>query len=155
MRLRKNNYLKYFKVIRRYIMAKYNVTPAELDVLLYIYSESYFTVKTFMKISKTLKWDSDRLFKLIRAGWVEKFRNASPGRPARYQITMKGSRLVTELYNILEGDKEIRQNKRANPMYSGEQNSDRFYIKLLEDMVEDTKRLKELAIQQQQRLPHE
>jgi len=137
------------------MLAKYNLSQADLDVLLYIYSESYFTRKTFFIINKVLKWEDDKLSRMMKDGWIEKFRNSSPGKPARYQISIKGSRLVTDLYNILDGDREISQKARFNPLYSSKQDIDKNYIKMLEEMIEDTKRLKALATQQQLRPPHE
>jgi hypothetical protein len=38
-----NDYLKYWRVIRYYIKNKYGLTQADLDILLFLYSEQYFT----------------------------------------------------------------------------------------------------------------
>ena len=37
-----NDYLKYWRVIRYFIKAKYGLSQAELDVILFLKSEGYF-----------------------------------------------------------------------------------------------------------------
>lgn len=36
-----SDYLKYWKVIRYFIKAKYKISTGELDMLLFLYSEKY------------------------------------------------------------------------------------------------------------------
>ena len=41
-KIKKNDYLKYWRVIRYFVKAKYGLSTADLEVLLFLYSEKYF-----------------------------------------------------------------------------------------------------------------
>ena len=41
------DYLKYWRVIRYYVKAKYSISTGELDMLLFLYSEDYFSKPTW------------------------------------------------------------------------------------------------------------
>ena len=40
-----NDYLKYWRVIRYFIKAKYGLSQAELDVILFLKSEGYYDTR--------------------------------------------------------------------------------------------------------------
>ena len=44
------DYLKYWRVIRYYVKAKYNISTGELDMLLFLYSEDYFSKDKFKEL---------------------------------------------------------------------------------------------------------
>lgn len=52
MTSKKSNYLKYWKLIKRYVKLRYNLTEPKLDMLLFLYSESYFTLKKIKEFNK-------------------------------------------------------------------------------------------------------
>ena len=41
------DYLKYWRVVRYFIKAKYGLSQADLDILLFLYSEKYFSKDKF------------------------------------------------------------------------------------------------------------
>ena len=43
----KSDYLKYWRVIRYFVKAKYGLSTVELDMLLFLYSEDIFSRKRF------------------------------------------------------------------------------------------------------------
>ena len=47
-----DDYLKYWKVIRYFVKAKYNITQAELDMLLFPRTEKYFSKDRFKDYDK-------------------------------------------------------------------------------------------------------
>ena len=61
-----HNYLKYWRIIRYWVKAKYNLTTPDIEMILFLYSEDYFaanpvtgllffcTVKTIL-IKQSLK----------------------------------------------------------------------------------------------------
>ena len=59
-----NDYLKYWRVIRQYIKIKYNLTQSDLDILLFLKSESYFSKDKFEEFNEILSWDKQRFEKL-------------------------------------------------------------------------------------------
>ena len=63
MRLPPNDYLKYWRVIRYFIKAKYKINTGELDVLLFLYSEKYFSKDKFNEFDELISWDVNRFNK--------------------------------------------------------------------------------------------
>ena len=58
-----SNYLKYWRVRRYFIKAKYKLTQAELDVLLFLHDEKYFSKEKFEEFNNLLSWDVNRFDK--------------------------------------------------------------------------------------------
>lgn len=111
---RKHDYLKYWRTIYHYTKVKYNLTSSDLDMIIFLYSEPYFTMKTFLAFDRSLKLNRIRLKKLVENGWVDIFKKTKGPRAARYQISRKGSVLVSALYKQLEGGFIQEQN---SPLY--------------------------------------
>ncbi|QDP56110.1 MAG: hypothetical protein GOVbin3205_53 [Prokaryotic dsDNA virus sp.] len=112
-----SNYLKYWRVIRYFIKAKYGLTQADLDVLLFLYSEKYFSKDRFEEFDELLSWDVNRFDKLLRDKWIEVFRKASKNKRGIYQLSYKTVRIISGIYDKLEG-KEIPTSTSFNPMFA-------------------------------------
>ncbi len=138
-------------------MAKHDISLPDLEMLLYLYSELYFTIKDFDRIDKLMSWDSSRFSRLKKTGWIELWRAANGNKPARYQLSLKATRIVGDFYRMLDGDKIYSSHRNTNPIFDRAncQNNDRYYRAMFDEMNEDTRRLKQKAILQQQHQPHE
>ena len=117
MSIRNHDYLKYWRVIRYFIKAKYNLTQADLDILFFLYSESYFSKVKFEEFDELLSWNINRFDNLLRDGWIEVFRKRSGKTKALYQLSYKAVRLISSTYKKLEGE-EIPTSQSANPMFA-------------------------------------
>ena len=53
----KNNYMKYYRVIRYFIKKKYNLTQADLEMLYFLHDEEYFSKVIFKKYNDIMTWD--------------------------------------------------------------------------------------------------
>lgn len=113
----KSDYLKYWRVIRYYVKARYGLSQADLDVLLFLYSEKYFGKDKFEEFDNLLSWDEDRFATLLRDGWISVFRKREGNKKTLYQISYKATRLVQSIYKKLEGE-EISMNEDSNPMFA-------------------------------------
>jgi hypothetical protein len=69
-----DDYLKYWRVIRQYIKARYELSQADLDMLLFLYSEGYFGKDKFREFAQLVSWDVNRFDRLLTQGWIENFR---------------------------------------------------------------------------------
>ena len=67
---RERDYLKYWRVIRYFVMRKYKLNTQELDMLLFLYSEEYFNVDKFKEFNKLLGWNKNRFNKLRKEGYM-------------------------------------------------------------------------------------
>ena len=111
-----NDYLKFWRVIRYYMKAKHNLSQADLDIILFLYSEGYFGEEKFKEFSELVSWDVNRFKSLHRDGWIETFRRRGTNGRALYQLSYKATRVVLDIYRKLNGE-EIPTSMSANPMF--------------------------------------
>lgn len=114
MKKRANDYLKYWRVIRKYYQMKYELSPAEIDTLLFLYSEEYFSKAKFDEFDRLLSWSRDRFGTLRKKGFIEVFRRGGQTRRAIYQLSMKATRMVTDIYNKLDGQRIAKSTSPFN-----------------------------------------
>lgn len=121
------DYLKYWRVIRYYVKKKYNISQAELEMLLFLRSEKYFSKDNFDEFDELLSWDKNRFEKLRKEGWIDSFRKKEGKRRAIYQLSYKAQRMITSLYKKLEGE-ELPESKSSNPLFlEGANYTDKVY----------------------------
>jgi len=142
MKLKTNDYLKFWRVIRYFYKAKYGLNQADLDMILFLYSESYFSKDKFIQFDELLSWDENRFDRLLRDGWIVVFRKRMGIRKALYELSYKGTRMVTEIYKKLNGD-EIPTSSSYNPMFQKNVSyTDKVYRNMITDMNATIKQLK-------------
>jgi len=110
------DYLKYFKVVRTYFRYKYDLSLAELDMMLFLFSEKRFNKRKFEEYRIVIGWHHQMLKNLIKKGYVEEFRKGGGKYETLYQMSFKGKSVIRNFYNTLEG-KEIPTSVEANPIF--------------------------------------
>jgi hypothetical protein len=149
MKSRNNDYLKYWKVIRQFIKTKYGIGQADLDMLLFLYSEGYFKKTDFLKFNNILSWDAGRFERMRQQGWISVFRKGVGRTRSIYELSYKGTRMIDSMYKKLNGE-EIPSSLNGNPMfYKNVKYTDKVYRNMIIEMNKETKRLK----QQQRQSP--
>lgn len=139
---RNHDYLKYWRVIRYFIKAKYNLTQADLDILFFLYSESYFSKDRFDEFDELLSWNVNRFDNLLRDGWIEVFRKRSGKTKGLYQLSYKAVRLISSTYKKLQGE-EIPTSQSTNPIYAKNVSySDKVYKNFITEMNKELKQKK-------------
>ena len=139
----KSDYLKYWRVIRQFIKSKYGLTQADLDMLLFLYTEDYFSKDKFQEFNELLSWDVTRFDRLRRDKWIEVFRKHMGKRKALYTLSYKTKRMIDSLYKKLNGE-EIPTSPSKNPMFKRNvKYSDKVYRNFIKEM--------NASIRQQQR----
>jgi hypothetical protein len=141
------NYMKYWRVVRRYALQKYELAQEDLDILFYIHDEKYFSNYQFEKYERLFSWSLTRLKRLTERGWINKLGSGNKyGMRDVYEVTMKTQRVVTSLYKILNGDGFPTGTCRMNR--SRRRYMDRRYRKFIGDMVDEIKetRLKQAEL---------
>lgn len=142
-----NDYLKYWRVIRQYIKIKYNLTQSDLDILLFLKSETYFSKDKFLEFDEILSWDKQRFEKLRQQGWIEVFRKRVGKHKALYQLSFKSKRMLNSIYKKLNGE-EIPTSPSQNKMFAKNVSySDKVYRNMIIEMNR--------SIKQQRHLSHE
>ena len=141
MELQRKNYMKYWRVVRRYALCKYNLTQEDLDVLFYIHDEVYFSAYKFGKLQRLLQWDYSRLNRLSKDGWLVKLTPGNKyGKKDVYEITIKTSRVVCYLYDILNGTGFPSPTKRMTK--KSKLTMDRNYRIFIGNLVDEIKQKK-------------
>jgi len=110
------DYLKYWRVVRYYIKAKYGLNTADLEMLIFLYSESYFDKDKFQEFNELLYWDVKRFDRLLRDGWIEVFRKREGNKKGLYKLSYKTNRIIKDVYKKLNGE-EIPMSDKRNPMF--------------------------------------
>lgn len=128
------DYLKYWRVIRYFVKAKYKLSQADLDVLLFLYSEKYFAKADFDNYNELLSWDKHRFDNLLRDKWIEVFRKRVGNHKTIYQLSYKSDRLIKSIYKKLEGE-EIPTSVTGNPMFRHNVSyTDKVYRNMIKEM---------------------
>lgn len=129
-----NDFLKYWRVIRQYVKIKYGLTQSDLDILLFLKSEGYFSKDKFKEFDKILSWEEHRFDRLLRDGWVEVFRKRKGKRKGLYNLSYKSQRVLTSIYKKLNGE-ELPTSPSQNPMFlKNTSYSNKMYRQAIENM---------------------
>ena len=110
------NYLKYWRIVRYFINAKYGISQPDLEMLIFLYDEPFFTKAKFKEFNKVFSWDKDRFERLRRNGWIEKVSVQSKSRLGVYNLTYQAKRIVAYAYALLHG-KEFPEGPDKNPVF--------------------------------------
>jgi hypothetical protein len=111
-----SDYLKFWRVIRYYIKFKHQLSQADLDIILFLYTESYFGKEKFEQYVELVSWDKDRFASLHARGWIETFRRRGTDGKSLYCLSDKAKRVVRDIYRKLEGE-EIPTSLTYNAMF--------------------------------------
>jgi len=139
MKSNTDDYLKFWRVIRQYVKVKYGLLQADLDMLLFLYSEKYFDRGKFDEYNSLFSWDVKRFEKLLRDGWIVVFRKRMGQRKAVYQLPIKTTRMIQLIYRKLNGE-EIPVSQSQNKMFAKNVSyTDKVYRNMIKEMNAFTK----------------
>jgi hypothetical protein len=110
------DYLKYWRIIRQYMKVKHGVSQADLDMLLFLHSEKYFSGAKFAEFEAVLPWDKFRLARLKQNGWIEIFKGRREKGKVVYKLSHKAVLMIRDIYRKLGGE-EIPTGTLHNKMF--------------------------------------
>lgn len=142
------DYLKYLRVVRYWVKRVHGVGLADLEMLLFLYSERLFKRSDFNEYEELFSWDVSRFDKLLRDGWVSKWRKNKGSEAALYEVSHKGKRLILSFYKKLAGEEKVSESPQRNPIFKkSSPYTDKVYKRAIKRMNK--------AIERQQRLSRE
>jgi hypothetical protein len=148
MKSRTNDYLKYWRVIRYWVKAKYNLSQADMDILFFLYSEQYFGRDRFQEFDELLSWDEHRFNRLRDEGWIQNFRPHKRGVKALYALSFKATRMMDTVYKKLNGE-EIPMTNTSNPLFMKKVNyNDKVYRNMIKQMNKEIREDREKSKEQ-------
>lgn len=128
------DYLKYWRVTRQFIKKKYNISVPDMELLLYLQSERYFTASDIAKGGNIMTFDPKRVKKLVEAGWISLFRERRGKAADVYQLTLKAHSMIKSIYDKLDGD-SFPTSAKANPLFKkNARYSDKVYRNFILDI---------------------
>lgn len=102
----KSDYLKYYPVIKKYVKDNYKITESQLSMMLFLYSEMYFSKGKFDEFDELFGWDQNRFGNLLRDGWIHVFRKGNGKKfSTLYCLSFKAKNLVALVYGMLNGER--------------------------------------------------
>jgi len=143
-----HDYLKFWKVIRYFVLRKYDIKSSDLDMLLFLYSEKYFGKEQFNEYNQLLTWDTRRFKSLLENGWISVFREKRNNKKTLYEISHKGKSVITTMYKKLNGE-EIPMSSSSNPMFARNVSYfDKVYRNMIKRMNAEIKALRQRRSEQ-------
>jgi len=110
--------LKFLKVGRYWIKKKHDISLKELEMLLFLYSENFFTMVTYNKYVNIFGFNQKLIYTLMNKGLVHKWRKEKFGEVAMYELTKKGRRIMSDFYKKLAGEDDYSVLPRKNPVFN-------------------------------------
>jgi hypothetical protein len=135
------DYLKYWRVVRQWAKTKHNISAADLDMMIFLYSERLFTRDCFNDFAMTMSWDANRFNRMLKDEWVIIWRKRTGTEANLYELSFKGKRLVTSIYNKLNGREKLSESRQHNPIFATDASyTDKRYRRIIKKMNDSTKR---------------
>lgn len=106
--IRESGILKHYKIIRRWFASQYGMKQTDLELLIFLDSVKYFTIKDFKEGVYTYTWDKNRWSRLRKemiTPWRHK--NNTTHKFAIYKVSNKGQRHVKRLMRMMAGEEPI------------------------------------------------
>lgn len=123
------------------------MTQSDLDVILFLNSENYFSKDKFEEFDRILSWDENRFDNLLRDGWIEVFRKRKGKIKGLYSLSYKAKRVITSIYKKLNGE-ELPTSPSQNPMFlKNVSYSDRRYREAIMSMNDFIRQQRHLSLE--------
>ena len=132
---------KYYRLTRKWACKTYNLTDADLELLIMLDCIGSFTRKEFQDGEYLMSWDKHRWEKLRQEGWIEvwRHRNRTTIKSSIFKTSFKCSQLISRIYRILLGEEDLPTSERS-VFYKNETYTDKVFNKAVDDMIKDKNR---------------
>jgi len=139
--LREIGLLKYYRLVRKWACKTYNLTDAELELLITLDCMGRFTRKEFMDGEYLLSWDKRRWDKMRKQGWIEVWRNRNRTtiKYSIFKTSFKCSQLISRIYRILLAEEDLPTSKRS-VFFENKSYTDKVFNKAIDIMLKDNTR---------------
>ncbi len=108
--------MKFWRVIRYWVKAKYKIGTPDIDMILFLYSEDYFNKTKFKEFEELMSWDIKRFDKLLSLGYIQVWRKGYGKHTTLYELSHKGKTIARSIYRKLNGE-EIAESPNLNPLF--------------------------------------
>lgn len=131
----KSDYLKYWKVVKKWAKSKYGLSTSDIEMLLFLYSEGLFTRNNFEEFDEIMHWDKNRFHNLLKEGWIIVWRKKKGHQATLYELGFSGKRICSTIYKKLNKEETISEDGQRNSMFKkGASYSEKVYRKIIKRM---------------------
>ena len=108
--------LKHYRLIRRWACRNYDLTDADLELLIYFDCMYFFTKQDYKIGTYAYSWDNKRWNNLLKEGWIVVWRNRNRTTQKYniYKVSFKCKQLIHRMYRIMLGEEDIPTTARSN-----------------------------------------
>ena len=111
-----HDFLKYWRIIRYWVKAKYKLSTPDLEMLMFLYSEQIFNKSQFKEFEEIMSWDINRFKRLLKNKWIHVWRKKQGSETTLYELTYKGKKAINTIYKKLNGE-ELSEIYVNNPLF--------------------------------------
>lgn len=136
------NLLKHYRIIRKWACKNNDLNDADLELLIYFDCLDQFRKRDFEDGSLTYSWDNRRWNRLLKDGWIVKWRgyNRSDKSYSIYKISFRCKCLIQQVYRIMLGEEDIPTSTRRNPLMKKDTYSAKVYSAAFDKVNKDKTR---------------
>tara|TARA_R110001606_G_C14921430_1_gene596691 strand:+ start:58 stop:525 length:468 start_codon:yes stop_codon:yes gene_type:complete len=136
----KSDYLKYWKVVKQWARARYKLGTADIEMMLFLYSEGLFTKFQFEEFNEIMSWDKNRFHKMLKDKWIIKWRERQGRESTLYELGFSGKKVCASIYKKLNKEETIAEDRKNNPMFErSTEYSNKVYRKMIKKMNDEVK----------------
>jgi hypothetical protein len=139
--LREIGLFKYYRLVRKWACKTYDLTDADLELLVYLDCKPRFTRQEFIDGVYTMSWDKNRWEKLRRRGLIQtwRHRNRTTIKYSIFKTSFQCSQIISRMYRILLGEEDLPTSERS-VFYNNKSYTDKVFNKAIDDMIKDKDR---------------
>lgn len=139
--IREIGLFKYYRLVRKWACKTYNLTDAELELLIHFDCLGTFTRNDYLEGTYIYSWDKHRWEKLRRNNWIEVYakRNHTTIKYNVYKVSTKCKYLIARIYRVLLGTEDLPYSRRS-VFEKGKTYTDKVYAAAIDKMNKDTQR---------------
>ena len=133
-----HDFLKYWRIVRYWAKAKYEIGTADLDLILFLYSEKLFSEKDIARYESLMSWNMYRFPTLLKDGDIIIWRKGKTKTKNLYALSHRSKRMVISIYKKLLLLESISVDYRKNPIFDDliYNNNDKRYRRAIKDFNE-------------------
>jgi len=136
------NLLKHYRIIRRWACRNYDLTDADLELLIYFDCMEHFSKQDFKIGTYAYSWDNHRWNRLLKEGWiiVWRHRNRTTQKYNIYEVSFKCKQLISRMYRIMLGEEDIPTSEKRNSIMRGKSYTDKVMQTAIKNVNKDKSR---------------
>lgn len=114
----KFDFLKNWGIVRKWARFQYGLkSSADIDMLLFLYSEKIFTRSRFKEYSAFMSWDKNKFDRLLREGFIVIWRKRKYGESNLYELSFQSKKMIASMYRKLIGLEPFPETPRRNKVF--------------------------------------